>query len=790
LKKYFWEKDDNLKLCLEREFKVLSCDIFDTLIFRTLSRPEDLFTSVAEEAILRGYLRIGLEPEEFRQMRVMADKAARRVNQTEVDIYEIYDQLPVNIGNKEEILKLELKQEKKHLYLNPSVYSLLTYYHQKGLPIVLLSDMYLKRNQLKELLSSVGFDLNIIDELIVSNDCRKTKYGDGYLYGELINKYPLINPNEILHIGDNYHSDVQNAGKFGIKSIYYKPREDKENIVNLERIRTSMEIPEISSLRKLCCYLSEDTSSKQDQFWYRFGATVMGPLYSIFTEWVIENALQENIKNIYPLMRGGQVMSTFIENSLKEKSVTDISVKPIYISRRSSYLPSLPNINQEFIMNELLSIPWMTVGALFRRVKIKNCFEEFSEYKLPQTREFVLDHGKTLYDEIVAYLCNQENIQKLKGTQLQESELLMNYLNSEFDLTERFITVDIGHAGTIQSSIENIIKKMDGNVQGCHLIAMGNDMTIPKLFKGIDIRGLISNAGVNGEIYHSNNWMPGILDELIRENEGSTVGYKRKADNRIEPILEELQGKEINKDEREICKKGMLEFQKMFLDLLRQKPWVKQGLLQQRKKLYWPILRFMEYPTFEEAKNLGNLFHENFHDEGETLETFCPESLEINVKELGPKEFLRKRRSSLLVWPAGIVGKVYPSYFKHKLLKHSNYSETSKKTMELADFIIDSNLKKVTIYGAGEMGRELVNLLHSFRVEIECIIDRNENLWGQMIEGIKIQSLDEALLLNTSIIVIASAAFYKEIKDEICNKCIKKNIKLNIIDLEKISIKN
>ncbi len=66
--------------------------------------------------------------------------------------------------------------------------------------------MYLPKSFLSSVLHNNGYTFK---HLFVSYEYRKTKhYGD--LYPEVLNELDIY-PEDILHIGDNYNSDIKNA---------------------------------------------------------------------------------------------------------------------------------------------------------------------------------------------------------------------------------------------------------------------------------------------------------------------------------------------------------------------------------------------------------------------------------------------------------------------------------------------------------------------------------------------------------------------------------------------------
>lgn len=100
---------------------------------------------------------------------------------------------------------------------------------------------------------------------------------------------------EMVHIGDNYNSDVVSANKFGIEAIYYQDIvEDTLSIYSLEEAWYGESIQQLRSLRKLVN--ANDSENGEENQLFNIGSQIFGPVYSLFIEWVIQYAVDKNIK--------------------------------------------------------------------------------------------------------------------------------------------------------------------------------------------------------------------------------------------------------------------------------------------------------------------------------------------------------------------------------------------------------------------------------------------------------------------------------------------------------------
>lgn len=186
-------------------FKTVSFDIFDTLLYRPYLHPTDLFNHIEELSQRPG----------FKVKRIEAERRARELTEREdIDHEEIYECIPDEFKNLKET---ELELEINTLKLNPVFKEVLEYCKSKNKTVLIISDMYLKHDFIEKVLEKCGIQYN---ELFVSSEYGLTK-STGTLYNKVCEKLNL-NAKEIIHIGDNRNSDVKNAKKAGLNAIRYR----------------------------------------------------------------------------------------------------------------------------------------------------------------------------------------------------------------------------------------------------------------------------------------------------------------------------------------------------------------------------------------------------------------------------------------------------------------------------------------------------------------------------------------------------------------------------------------
>lgn len=76
-------------------------------------------------------------------------------------------------------------------------------------------------------------------------------------------------------------------------------------------------------------------------------------------------------------------------------------------------------------------------------------------------------------------------------------------------------------------------------------------------------------------------------------------------------------------------------------------------------------------------------------------------------------------------------------------------------------------VRRVTVYGAGDVGRALVDACRSARIRVDRIVDRNPALWGRTIESVPVMPLEACASDTRPVIAVGSLAFVDEIRSTV-----------------------
>jgi len=255
------------------KFNNISFDIFDTLLMRPYARPTDLFVHMELHQNITG----------FSRERIDAERRARQKICSEVTLDEIYEEMDQRF---EDLKELELRYEGSMLTPNPEMKKVFEYAVSSKKRILLISDMYLPSSFIREVLDRNGF--SGYSELYVSCEHRISKHS-GELYRRVLSELG-IDPKDLLHFGDNAHSDRKVPESLGVSSVHYQKVIDQYFSENRKarrfyRRKKNFERSVLVSVDAFK-YIADKTDGKENDYWYRFGYRFGGPISFSFINFI------------------------------------------------------------------------------------------------------------------------------------------------------------------------------------------------------------------------------------------------------------------------------------------------------------------------------------------------------------------------------------------------------------------------------------------------------------------------------------------------------------------------
>lgn len=441
---------------IPKDVKVISFDVFDTLLLRPFEKPTDLFTFInpAVNKILQ-------QDVNFRKIRKAGEKKAKIAykNKDEItldNIYEHIDEIPGALKNQVKLL--EKQSEFKFIFARESGKILYNIAKESGLRLVVTSDTYFDFEFMVKILRKHDFTF---DTIFCSSSLEKTKKS-GSLYEEVID-YCNVKPSEILHIGDNLNSDIKKAQQNKLqtfhlpllkKELYSNPLY-KNTFKGKNCLLTSI------SIGLMCNNLDQEkeqvkTKSLFDGSLYKLGFNAFGGILFAYTTWVFNMAKTHNIKKLFFISRDGFILNKAFQILYNN----DSSIECQYLECSRKSLTCLLVNDKKDVVN------------IFTKRYSRTSIKEFIEQKLEcdphkieyRIREFgfksISEPTKGLFPTeltkqrlaLITLFYADEILERMK----KEKQSTILYLKKMGVMEEGIAFCDVGYGGTVQKIISEV----------------------------------------------------------------------------------------------------------------------------------------------------------------------------------------------------------------------------------------------------------------------------------------------------------------------------------------------
>ncbi|EPU3919206.1 HAD-IA family hydrolase, partial [Aeromonas hydrophila] len=375
-------------LLSQHQITHLSLDLFDTFFRRACAEPSWIFEEAARRVLANG-VALPMEAEDYRLCRIEAESRARKQSsREEVHFTEIFAYLPLSDEHKRALMAEELQVERDVVYLDPLVQMILLRAQCRGLQVIFISDMYLSEAFLRELIIQKCPRLHNV-RMFVSSELGVTKQSGG-LFQQMLSRLK-IKPEQVLHIGDNPKADVQSAQQIGLASLHFDLPDHLSEILENEKLYRANLPSNMQHARKLAVLSMPQQLSEEEQFFYTYGAFILGPILTAFSKWVLHSAKRLKVKNILSLMREGGIFAACINRQIdfQSEQYPNIFCQTCYASRKATYLPAIDDSQLEDAVSQTL---------MRRNYTVRDFFNEFGIQDVRLTS--FLDTPLTFLDQI------------------------------------------------------------------------------------------------------------------------------------------------------------------------------------------------------------------------------------------------------------------------------------------------------------------------------------------------------------------------------------------------------
>jgi FMN phosphatase YigB (HAD superfamily) len=469
----------------------LTSDVFDTVVWRAVARPEDLFLTLAR--LLRDEHGVAIGEHEFLATRTRAEARARRTawqlhGTPECTFEEIWDEMPVSAiprsGGRAAGLELELLVESDHLRLHPGVVEVFATARRHGVGITLVSDIYVSSAQLRRLLDAAGLDLSGID-VVTSSERRRNKW-DGLL-DDVFAAHG--GPARCLHLGDNPGSDVIAARRAGAGMCHVALATTDDAVASTHRAwerrsrSAGTDGGRTAVVRETFVAAGATAASPS----YQFGVAAAGPVMVGFAEWVAATTEEIGAGATHCLLREGARIAELIdvvrpdapERVLVHASRWGVMRAAVISGTRRELERALSrraDLRAEHLVEafgcDLADAVRVLGGAVVPRTELATAFDAIAA-------------DGSLIEQIVG-----------RAAALRRNALV--YLERQLRLDGPLVLSDIGWGATIQEGITDILRSAGHDQPVTGLYALLSPSGVARRGEGADVRCYLPLIGPDG----------------------------------------------------------------------------------------------------------------------------------------------------------------------------------------------------------------------------------------------------------------------------------------------------
>lgn len=417
------------------KYDVVSFDIFDTLIFRAVCNPKDVFRLLESEWHIMG----------FAEKREKAEKLAREKN-PEASLDDIYEILSKELAiNKIQAIQKELDIEQNICFANPYMKQIFDQVNAKK-ETVLISDMYLSTEMLNDLLHSCGY---YVDESQIYVSCE---YGVGKSNGKLqkIVSKKYEPKTRFIHVGDNWSVDINGSKRIGWDTFYY-PNVNREGIP----YRPTEMLSVASAFYKGLVNAKLHNGIFNKNEFYEYGYCYGGLMAIGYCQYLNRLAKNESIDQFLFLARDG-----FIVKEIYDHFIGDTDSEYIPFSRFASYQLTIDRCWPEMLHH--------VVGSRINAKSLETVEEVLELSDLTFLKKYLKIYGISLNQRFDLSVYNkinqifQENISEIKLYFQETVDAAKKYFSEKVRNSGKVCVVDVGWQGTGAICLKYFLEEVCG----------------------------------------------------------------------------------------------------------------------------------------------------------------------------------------------------------------------------------------------------------------------------------------------------------------------------------------
>ncbi len=593
----------------------LSLDCFDTLLWRNMQAPHDLFADLP-------FPGGAIEPRRAaeREARIEAPTAHRRL---EVTLDEIHAQLLPrgSADERQAMVEAELEAEARHCYAFAPTRDLILEAKRRGLKVIIVSDTYLSEPRLRQLIARAGGEdlAAMIDRIFCS-----CEYGVGKAAGLFRHVLRELGakPGELLHLGDNPVADMQAPGELEISCAHLVQFDGQAR----QRLRmeaaaatlidpaTRVDVPAYQPHRAQVALRTDDDPT------FAFGHDVLGPIMHGFAEWIheeaqaLERASSRRVKLLF-LQRDGHLPAR-----------TFATLYPEWADRMGeAAISRVIALGAGFVDKAAIEdylTPWLS--PLIKKTPEKALLAARQLLFDEQESERLVSGGPL--KEFAARVLKPANVARiLKRSQALSTRLFAHLHSLGVEAGDAVMLVDLGYNGSVQNAVEKRLRTgMDLDVAGRYLLLREE---VPS---GLDKKGYFDARNYDFTVLTTVFTSIAVVEQFCTMAIGSAVDYAPDGT----PIREATGVKSAQSETRERAQEACLAFQRGYEGAFVRRPLSDEPETRRRAAM-GVLARLLMMPIGTEVEMLRTFSHDANFGMEDMLEMSDLDAAQENIRRRG-----------------------------------------------------------------------------------------------------------------------------------------------------------
>ncbi len=511
--------------------RVVSFDVFDTLIVRKVAAPRDVFLHLATPQPFASW---GMKHNELANERVLAEREARKRGHAlrgsyEVTLHEIHAVLAERLNRPasdvEAMVAAEQLVERALCVAHPYVRQWFERARAAGKIIWVVSDTYHEVTFLEELVRGCGYDLDGV-VVVASSEARASK-GEGRLFEQLLSAQ-RVRAADVLHIGDHPTSDDAQPSRLGISTVLHPWAASQHTDAPAESRGDSVAIG--------LAQIGARTPEPAFPFWWRFGYSVAGPMLSGFALWLHERFREDGVQRAYFLLRDGEIIERVYQTLVGDQPGPTASL--LASSRRAFFLPALSSGDPMLVSQLSATENARPAREFLERLGIDagKFRAAFRQVGFATPDDIVPSMRGTAYNRVNSLLQRSDVLAAILERSHAERALLTEWLEGQGVFgAGKIAFVDIGWNATIQRSFRAVCQlgNRPTDLTGYYL---GTRAPAHDGAPSGTVRGYLFEAGLPQDRMSTVFSFCQLIEFICTSTGGSLKGFRRDDTGQVVPV--------------------------------------------------------------------------------------------------------------------------------------------------------------------------------------------------------------------------------------------------------------